>query len=498
MDALVNFPNRVTPVFTISTRSNHAVDRRRWLQTCGGSALWGALVGRRLKASQADAWGELLPDSLGPGFGRAKSVLLVYTSGGQSQLEMWDPKPLAPLQIRGEFGTIATSVPGTILGEHLPRVAQLAHKYCIVRSMSHDDLDHGSASYLTLTGQFHPIKSSNPPPRPTDQPVQGAVLNRLRIPRSFPYNAIHLNGPLLVPETPAPGQDGGFLGRDYEPLVLGDVTDPSLTLPCLESLADLPQGRLSSRQGLKKSLEMAARGTRHDADSLSRQAAASDQIYRQAFEMLGKQRVREAFDLEREPARLRDRYGHHRSGQACLLARRLVEAGVPLVTVMWNHTIRGQDKTPDQTDQYGWDTHNDIFEALKVHLLPRFDESFSALLEDLDDRGLLDETLVICLGEFGRAPLVAVERNFAGNAPGRKHWASVYSLVMAGAGVTAGAIYGASDKIAAQPIASRATAADVTATIFWALGIDPSGHYRDAVDRPWPISTGRPLTALWS
>lgn len=179
------------------------------------------------------------------------------------------------------------------------------------------------------------------------------------------------------------------------------------------------------------------------------------------------------------------------------MARRLVEAGVPLVTVMWNHSIRGQDRTPDLTDQYGWDTHNDIFEALKIHLLPRFDESFSALLEDMHERGLLEETLVICLGEFGRAPLVAAEPRFAGNSPGRKHWASVYSIVLAGAGVTPGSIYGASDRFAGQPVSGKSGPNDLAATIFWALGIDPAGHYRDAVDRPYPIATGQPMLGLW-
>jgi hypothetical protein len=486
-------------MLTLSTGNPSLMHRREWLLTGGSSVLGGHLLAAMARGGERKPNGGTEParGALGPGFGRAKSVLLVYTSGGQSQLEMWDPKPLAPLQIRGEFGAIPTAVPGTFLGEHLPRVAQLTDKFCIVRSMSHDDLDHGSASYLTLTGQFHPVKSSNPPPRPIDQPVQGAVLNRLRPPSDFPYNAIHLNGPVLVPETPAPGQDGGFLGRDFEPLVIGDVTDPELSLPCLETRGDLPLPRLRHRQSLKHSLDLAAQAAERPGGGQPRRLADSDLLYRQAFEMLDRSQVRGAFALERESAALRERYGRHRSGQACLLARRLIEAGVPLVTVMWNHSIRGQDKTPGQTDAYGWDTHNDIFEALKVHLLPRFDQSFSALLEDLEDRGLLAETLVICLGEFGRAPLVAVERNFAGSAPGRKHWASVYSLVVAGAGVTAGSLYGASDKTAAQPVSGRATPADLTATIFWALGIDPAGHYRDLVDRPWPISTGQPLTGLW-
>lgn len=247
-------------MLTLSTGNPSLMHRREWLLTGGSSVLGGHLLAALARGGERKPNGGTEParGALGPGFGRAKSVLLVYTSGGQSQLEMWDPKPLAPLQIRGEFGAIPTAVPGTFLGEHLPRVAQLTDKFCIVRSMSHDDLDHGSASYLTLTGQFHPVKSSNPPPRPIDQPVQGAVLNRLRPPSDFPYNAIHLNGPVLVPETPAPGQDGGFLGRDFEPLVIGDVTDPELSLPCLETRGDLPLPRLRHRQSLKHSLDLAA------------------------------------------------------------------------------------------------------------------------------------------------------------------------------------------------------------------------------------------------
>lgn len=466
--------------------------RRDWL--CGGAAGLASLASmRRSPAVGAEPTSVARP----PGFGRARTVLVVYTSGGQSQLETWDPKPQAPREIRGEFATIPTSVPGTFLGEHLPRVAQLAHHYTILRAVSHDDLDHGSASYLALTGQFHPIKSSNPPPRSTDFPCYSAILNRIHTPERFPYNAVHVNGPVLVPEEPAPGQDGGFLGREYEPLVLGDVSRSDVAIPCLDALPGLPGVRLTARQDLKARLDSAMREIEARSSRADRRYSDTDVIYQQAFEMLATPRCRQAFDIASEPDRVRDRYGRHRPGQACLMARRLVEAGVPLVTVMWNHSIRGQDKTPDKTEQYGWDTHNDIFDALKVHLLPRFDQSFSALLEDLLERGLLDETLVICLGEFGRAPLVARERNFAGNLPGRKHWASVYSIVMAGAGITPGTIYGSSDRIAAQPVTGRVVPGDLAATIFWTLGIDSAGHYRDAVDRPFPIATGQPITALW-
>jgi arylsulfatase A-like enzyme len=170
---------------------------------------------------------------------------------------------------------------------------------------------------------------------------------------------------------------------------------------------------------------------------------------------------------------------------------------VPLITVFWGHNIRGQDKAPDQTEEYGWDTHNDIFDSLRDHLLPRFDQSFATLLTDLHERGLLDSTLVVCLGEFGRAPLVALEPKFAGSSPGRKHWAGVYSAVLAGAGVGRGAIVGASDRSGGAPQSDAVGPWDMAATMFAALGIDPAGHYTDPEGRPYAITTGRPIDALY-
>jgi hypothetical protein len=364
--------------------------------------------------------------------------------------------------------------------------------------VSHDDLDHGSAGYLALTGQFHPIKSSNPPALQTDFPTYGAVLKRVSPPGKFPYSAVHINGPALVPETIGPGQDGGFLGRDYDPLLLGDVHSMPVAVPCLDALPGLPASRMAARQSLKTRLEETCRELERKPNDADRKLTDMDTLYRQAYEMLNSPRCRQAFDLTTEPDAVRDRYGRNRPGQACLMARRLVEAGAPLVTVIWNHSNRGQDKSPDDTDLYGWDTHNDIFEALQHHLLPRFDIGFSALLEDLEDRGLLDQTLVVCMGEFGRAPLVALEKRFAGSTPGRKHWASVYSIVMAGAGVTPGAVYGSSDRFAGQPQSQRATPGDITATMYSALGINPAGHFQDATGRPYPIATGKPLTGLYT
>jgi len=426
------------------------------------------------------------------GFGRARSVLIVYTSGGMSQLETWDPKPDAPEEIRGAFGTIPTRLPGVRFGEHMPRVAGIANRLSIVRSLSHDDTDHGSATYLALTGHFHARKSSNPLPRPIDLPTYGSIVHRVRPSRTFPCSAVHVNGPVLVPEIVSPGQFAGLLGRGCEPVSLSDVTHGPQEVAGLEPLPDLPPVRLRERRGLLNTID----GYRRD---LERNRALLDmsEVYRSAYSFLGSDTGRLAFDLNQESPALRERYGLHRSGQACLLGRRLIEAGVPYVCVFFNHTIRGQDRDASDTDLYGWDTHNDIFESLRDHLLPRFDRSFSTLLLDLEQRGLLEQTLVVCMGEFGRAPQVALESNFAGGAPGRKHWAAAYSAAFAGAGVRPGTVVGATDRSAAYPRTRPIAPWDVAATLFHSLGIDPAGHFQDSTGRPYPICQGTPIRELF-
>lgn len=464
------------------------MERRRLLQYAGGAGL--SLLAQIVRQKTVSGNERLARDVKAAGFGRAKSVLVVIASGGQSQLETWDPRPDAPSQIRGAFGAISTAVPGTILCDRLPKLARLADRYAIVKSMSHDDLDHGSALYLALTGTYHARLSSNPPPRETDHPFYGCVLEQQRPAKTFLRSSVILNGPAMVPFEPGPGQYAGLLGRQYDSLMIGDMTTERPALPGLEQLDDVDSRRHVTRQRLLSELQK-LRMTN------SPRTADMETIYQQAFGMLDRPAARQALDLNAEPAKVRDRYGRHRPGQACLLGRRLIEAGVPLVTVVWNHSNRGQDRDPDDLDQHGWDTHNDIFDVMGKSLLPRFDQSFSALLEDMEQRGLLDSTLIICMGEFGRAPLVAVERNFAGASPGRKHWAAAYSIVMAGAGVRGGAAIGATDRHAAYPVSGKYGPWDVTATIFHALGIDPSGHFHDSASRPYPISSGQPIAALY-
>ncbi|MGL4550692.1 MAG: DUF1501 domain-containing protein, partial [Gemmataceae bacterium] len=409
---------------------------------------------------------------------------ILFAGGGQSQIDTWDPKPDAPAEVRGAFRSIATRVPGVRFCEHMPRIAARADRLAVVRSMSHDDLDHGSACYAALTGHFHARKSSNPDPKPTDMPTMGAIVRRLRAAGRLPYTAAHVNGPLLAPELLSAGQHAGFLGQGCEPLVVADPSD--VGLDDLVPRPELPPVRVSRRRSLLESLDRYRR-TLGDADELRRQAHA----------VLDNPHVRHAFDLGQEPRAVRERYGLHRSGQGCLLARRLVEAGVPYVVAFYHPSIRGQDKALDDTDAYGWDTHNDIFDALGGRLLPRFDATFAALLDDLGQRGLLESTLVVCMGEFGRAPLVALERTFAGSSPGRKHWGAAYSIALAGAGVRGGQVVGATDRRGAYPTTPPFSPADVSATVFDALGYDPAGQFRDALDRPWRIAEGKVMGELY-
>lgn len=459
--------------------------RRAWLRGMLAAGL--SLRGLPTQQTQAAP----TPASLLPGFGRAKSVIFLMTTGGQSQIDTWDPKPLAPAEVRGEFAAIDTALPGIHFCEHLPQMSRMLDRCCLVRSMSHEDLDHGSAFYLTMTGRYHRQRSANPLPAATDLPTLGGVLHRLRPHTGAAQTAVHLNGPAEVPNIIGAGQTGGFLGKGFDPLVLGDVTSEDLAIPSLQPLDELTTARMQRRQHLQWSLDQL-----HPLHGET-QLQEHHSLYLQALQLLEQPTTRSAFDLSQEPTEVRDRYGRYRAGQACLLARRLVEAGVPWITVFWSHNNRGQDRDPSDLDLYGWDTHNDIFDSLRNPLLPRFDHTFSALLEDLDQRGLLDQTLVVCIGEFGRAPLVALEKNFLGSSPGRKHWSWVYSALFAGAGVQRGSVLGASDERGAYPVSTAYGPWDVAATVLHALGIDPQQHYFDLQSRPYTASDGEVIAGLY-
>lgn len=477
----------------VPSRVSRSTSRRHWLARAVAGGVWSEVGWGGFPVFGGSAGLEPVAGAnTFAGVRRVRSVIVVFTSGGQSQIDLWDPKPEAPREIRGEFDTIQTSVPGTFLGSHLPKLASLAHKYTLVRSMSHRDLDHGSAVYLSLTGQYHSRITSNPPVRPTDLPSLASVYKRVRPEARSVDPAVQVNGPAIVaPADIAPGQFGGLLGREYDPLFVSDVSRDDGVVPGLELPAGSSPLRLSERERLLARLTGSTGGA---TPSRWRDFA---HLQERAFDLVADPRTRAAFDLGAEPETVRSRYGPSRGGRSCLLARRLVEAGVPLVTVVWNHHSRGQDDAPDDEESYGWDTHNDIFESLRTRLLPRFDRSLSALIEDLEERGLLEDTLVVCLGEFGRAPLVALEPNFKGATPGRKHWASAYSILLAGGGTAAGKVVGKTDRQGAWPASEAYGPWDVAATILAALGVDPEGHYLDPQQRPYPVCVGKPMRGVY-
>jgi len=427
--------------------------------------------------------GLLRAKSVGPtsglnGFGRAKSCILIFLWGGPSQLDTWDPKPDAPEGIRGPFRSISTNVPGISICEHFPMLAQQAHRLSIVRSMNHDDPAHLSTAHRLLTGHLAPTPNSDAAgPSPRDWPHLGALVSKLRpTPGAIP-SAVNMPWTVMHPAAPggrAPGQDAGWLGKAYNPFHVDG--DPNASGFHVEGLG-LPEGisskRLTDRRALLQQFT--------DAAGLSAQGLQSwDGFQQKALDALVSAEARGAFQIDREDPRLRSRYGRHIHGQCLLLARRLVEAGVGLVTVNWHND-----------GQNFWDTHGNNFNQLKNRLMPPADQGFSALLEDLDLRGLLDETLVVWVGEFGRTPRI----NKANS--GREHWPHCYSAALAGAGVRGGSIFGASDRWAAYPASDPVSPDDLGATILHALGIDPATMVKDALDRPLRINDGTPIMPLF-
>jgi hypothetical protein len=426
---------------------------------------------------------------------KAKSLIVFFLEGGPAHQDLWDMKPDAPAEIRGEFRPIATTVPGLQFCEHLPMLARQAHHLALVRSVHHTIADHNAGAYFALTGQ-EPVASGRliTAPAPDNFPPVGAVVARLKPSGRALPDFVHTpdwmsnNGSLL------PGQDAGFLGTGSDPVLAGDPSLPNYRVPGL----DLPRELSLDRVGRRRSLLEAIDRTVGDGAAVE----GLDAHYRKAFSLISSREARRAFELSREPDSVRSRYGldpeNPRTkearqfgglphlGQCLLLTRRLIEAGVRVVTVC----------TGARYDQ-AWDTHRHHFPLLKRSLLPMFDRGFSALLEDLHQRGLLDETLVVAMGEFGRTPRVGQITSSAGaDRGGRDHWPHCYTVLFAGGGLPGGAVYGASDADAAYPARDPVTPPDIAATIYCALGIDPSTTIRDPLDRPHFVSNGRPIKAL--
>jgi hypothetical protein len=422
------------------------------------------------------------PSSIDPGFGRAKSCIVLFLMGGPPQHSTWDPKPDAPAEVRGDFKPIATNVPGISISELMPRMAKVADKLCILRAMSTGDNAHSSSGYYMLTGRPHaPMNFENANPgAPNDSPSLGALLGRVATGRgsmppsvTLPHRIFNTDGSIW------PGQDAGYLGRAADPWLLNARSTPQgyqvdeISLP-----AGLDPTRLAGRRSLLDDLRQYLDRPGHDVsgDVLERRS-------RQAFDMLLSSEAREAFRIDAEPQAVRDRYGKSPFGQSVLMARRLVEAGTRLVQVNW---YRGADEPPANPC---WDSHTAESARLKNVLVPPTDQAFSALIEDLSARGRLDETLVVCMAEFGRSARLD-------GGGGRNHWGHVFSVALAGGGIKGGLVHGSSDRFAAYPREGKVRPEDLSATIFHCLGHRPATEYRDPLNRPFPISRGEVIRAI--
>ena len=471
------------------------LDRRQVLRATGGAVglnlagLWHAQAGQ----------GELGPGQRGTD-SPIKSCIVVFYYGGPSHLDTYDMKPGAPASVRGEFEAISTSAPGIFVSEHLPKMSRVMHKVALIRSMHHNNRLHDSASTEALTGRPS-LNGDREEFAPINQfyPCFGACLSylwqnhRMEIPHAALPFVFH-----NVVDTPCQG--GGFLGAKYDPLQISvDVESQSYRAGALALPAGQTATLLSDRRRLLETLERAAMSTTATHTPVGAQWRT---FCDKAFQLLGSETLRQSLDLSQETPQMRASYGfgptpqsvgegggggngsemgygRQMRGQNLLLARRMVESGVPFVNV-YDFRQQGQN----------WDSHFKNFNQHKTHLLPLADQSLSTLIEDLDDRGLLDTTLVVAMGEFGRTPKINADG-------GRDHWPDCYTVLLAGGGVRGGTVYGASDKLGAFPASDPVTPSDLAATIFWRFGIDPATEIHDLTGRPHRLSDGQPVKSIF-
>jgi hypothetical protein len=436
---------------------------RRALLRIGGLGGFGLSLANVLRAEAAAA--------------PLRSCLLIFYYGGPSHLDTWDMKPGAPREVRGAFATIASSVPGIHVGEHLPHTARVVDRLTIIRSVHHPMTNHNAAAFATLSGRMpardDPLLSDNA----NDPPCLGSVLSRqlagrpgvptfVALPHVM-YNVVQL-----------PGQAAGFLGAAHAPFqITGDPNAARVRLGELELPGDLSLERLDHRAALLRLVDGQLRRQGAHAAEESR-----DVYFGKAMDILRSQALRRAFRLDEEDPKLRDRYGRTKHGQSLVLARRLIERGVRFVAV-YDHQRNGQ--------LANWDAHENVFSRLEHDLLPPADRAFAALIDDLSQRGLLESTLVVALGEFGRTP--KINRN-----AGRDHWPHCFSVLLAGGGVRGGVVHGASDSFGAYPDRDGVTPADLAATLLWRFGLDPAAEILDRTDRPFRLAEGQPLRGLFA
>jgi hypothetical protein len=447
------------------------IARRKALQI-GGMGMLGLTLPKILQAAEQSILR----------LGRAKSVIFLYQFGGPSHLDTFDPKPNAPAGVRSQYGVIDTSAPGIQICDRLPKTAQIMNEVTLVRTVHHTMKNHNPAAYYALTGHAPPLDDIRLRDSQDLFPAYGSVVDRLAptnngMPTFVAFPHVLRDGEIT------PGQHASFLGKGHDPLlVTSDPNDRRFSLPELSLPNGLTGDRLQDRRQIQQLVN-------RQVSQLEQSAAARglDAYYEKTLGMLTSSKVRDAFNLDAEPQSVRDKYGRTTYGQSCLLARRLVESGVKFVNVYFASSIGGR------RNEGGWDTHGfdntRMYPILSEYQLPLTEQTLPTLITDLKERGLLDETLIVWMGEFGRTP--RLNDNIS-----RDHWPQCYTVLLAGGGVKKGFVYGTSDKQAAYPDKDPVQLDDLIATVFELMGIDPQTELHDKLNRPSPISAGRIVTGL--
>lgn len=476
--------------------SHLSVSRRDVLRV-GGSGILGLTLGSMFGLQRAAAASRRHVDA--PGWNRAKSIIMVYLQGGPSHLDLWDPKENVPDNVRSVFQPISTKIPGTKFTENLPRLAQLNDRFTMIRSMSYTPnglFNHTAAIYQMMTGYTTDTVSPSgqlEPPSPADFPNFGSNIIKLR-PIDIPMLPfVKLPRPLQESNVVDKGGTAGFLGKAFDPYDLfpeGDDMDMEkmqrIKVEDLELSPDVFAIRLNRRDRLRNIVNRSMPEIEKAVESYK-----LNENYARAINLVVSGKAREAFDLSLESDQVRDSYGRNTFGQSCLLARRLVEAGTKVVEVIWPKVAN--------SDNHSWDQHKELSKRMKEQSAPMFDAGFSALLEDLDTRGLLDETLVVAVGEFGRSPQRGVSTSGNDNdADGRDHWPYCYTAVMAGAGVQRGLVYGKSDKTGSAPLENPVHPRELLATIYHCFGIEPETIVYNHLNQPRELVKAAALTSLFA
>ena len=469
---------------------------RRDLLRIGGSGMLGLSLGSMFqlnaRAKETDKLG-------GPGWGKAKSVIMLYLQGGPSHLDLWDPKENVPDKIRSPFKAISTKIPGIQFTEILPKLAKVNDKFSMIRSMSYTPnglFNHTAAIYQIMTGYTTDKVSPSgqlEPPSPKDFPNFGSNIIRLKPLDEPMLPFVMLPRPLQESNVVGKGGTAGFLGKAFDPYYLypdGDDMNMAkmnnIKIDDLKLPSEVFAMRLKRRARLRNVLSDAMPEIEKAVENYN-----LNEYYQRALNLVVSGRARDAFEIDREPDSIRDLYGRNTFGQSCLLARRLVEAGTRVVEVVWPKVAN--------SDNHSWDVHVGLTNRMKNQSGPMLDQGLAALFEDLDQRGLLSETLVVAIGEFGRSPEKGLSTSGNSNSSdGRDHWPYCYTSVVGGAGIRRGYVHGKSDKTASSPLEEPVHPMEVLATIYHSFGIDPETIVYNHLNQPRELVKAQALSKLFA